>query len=157
MSIETVRAYLAGYGYEEKIIELPESSATVALAAEALHTDPDQIAKTLAFEVGEHPIVVVVAGNRKIDNAKYRHRFSAKAKMISPDALVEKVGHAMGGVCPFAVRDGVEIYLDESLRDWNTVFPACGSGNSAIELSIPELEKLCPSAEWVDVSKKTGQ
>ncbi len=155
MSIENVRGYLKKSGYDTKIIELPQSSATVALAAEALHTDPDRIAKTLAFLVDEKPIVIVVAGMRKIDNAKYRHRFGTKAKMISPDQLPELVGHEMGGVCPFAVKPDVRIYLDESLKDYETVFPACGSSNSAIELKIPELETLAAPCEWVQVSKNS--
>ena len=155
MAIENVREYLKKFGYDSAIIELPQSSATVALAAEALHTDPDRIAKTLAFLVDDHPIVIVVAGNRKIDNAKYRHLFGTKAKMISPDLLSALVGHEMGGVCPFAVKPDVKIYLDESLKDYESVFPACGSSNSAIELKIPELEKLTSPSEWISVSKQS--
>lgn len=156
MSIENVRCCLKKSGYDTKIIELPQSSATVPLAAEALHTDPDRIAKTLAFLVDEKPIVIVVAGMRKIDNAKYRHHFGTKAKMISPDQLPDLVGHEMGGVCPFAVKPDVRIYLDESLKDYETVFPACGSSNSAIELKILELETLASPCEWIQVSKSTA-
>lgn len=153
MSLENVKKYLAPFGYDKKILELPESSATVALAAQALHTQAERIAKTLAFYIEEGPIVVVVAGNCKIDNAKYRHRFGVKAKMIPPAELVQTVGHEMGGVCPFAVNEGVKVFLDDSLKAFQTVFPACGSGNSAIELSIEELEKLSAPCEWVSVSK----
>ena len=153
MSLENVRTFMRERGFESRIIELPQSSATVALAAEALHTDPDRIAKTLAFMVEDRPVVIVVAGNRKIDNAKYRHKFGTKAKMLSPDSLPDLVGHEMGGVCPFALKPGVGVYLDESLRDYATVFPACGSGNSAIELGIDELESLASPSEWIDVSK----
>ncbi len=154
MSFEKVHQYLLPFGYGDKILVFPESTGTVAQAAATLHTAPERIAKTLAFFVEETPVVVVVAGDRKIDNAKYRHTFGKKAKMISPEELMQSVGHEMGGVCPFAVNNGVQVYLDESLKEYSTVFPACGSTNSAIELSIPELERLCPGCKWVDVVKE---
>ena len=153
MSIERVRAYFRSYGIEDRIRELEHSSATVLLAAEALGTEPCRIAKTLSFLVNGSPILIVTAGDARIDNAKYKAFFGAKAKMLSPEEAVELVGHAVGGVCPFAVNDGVTVYLDESLRRFSTVFPACGSGNSAIELTIPELEQYSGCKEWVDVCK----
>lgn len=153
MSIELVRAYFRSYGIENRIQELDHSSATVALAAEALGTEPCRIAKTLSFLVGGSPILIVAAGDARIDNAKYKAFFGAKAKMLSPEEAVELVGHAVGGVCPFAVKPGVTVYLDQSLRRFSTVFPACGSANSAIELTIPELEQYSGYKEWVDVCK----
>ena len=153
MSIELVRAYFRSYGIENRIQELDHSSATVALAAEALGTEPCRIAKTLSFLVGGSPILIVAAGDARIDNAKYKAFFGAKAKMLSPEEAVELVGHAVGGVCPFAVKPGVTVYLDLSLRRFSTVFPACGSANSAIELTIPELEQYSGYKEWVDVCK----
>ena len=153
MSIEKVREYFKGFGMEEKILEFPVSSATVELAAQALGCDPNRIAKTLSFKVGEQCILIVTAGGAKIDNAKYKAFFHAKAKMLTHDEAAELVGHAVGGVCPFAVNEGVRVYLDESLKRFETVFPACGSGNSAIELTIPELEKYSLPAGWVDVCR----
>lgn len=153
MSIEKVRAYFAQFQMEERILEFPVSSATVALAAEALNCEPCRIAKTLSFSVQEEPILIVAAGDAKVDNAKYRHRFGAKAKMLSHDEAAEKIGHAVGGVCPFAVNEGVKVYLDESMRRFETMFPAAGSSNSAIELTIPELEQYSNFTDWVDVCK----
>lgn len=153
MSIERVRAYFRSYGIEDRIRELDHSSATVLLAAEALGTEPCRIAKTLSFLVNGSPILIVAAGDARIDNAKYKAFFGTKAKMLSPEEAVELVGHAVGGVCPFAVNDGVTVYLDQSLRRFSTVFPACGSANSAIELTIPELEQYSGYREWVDVCK----
>lgn len=153
MSLEKVKEYFKAYGIEDKIIELSESSATVELAAHALNTEPCRIAKTLSFMLNDSPILVVTAGDVKIDNAKYRHTFGAKAKMLTADQAAELIGHAVGGVCPFAVNDGVAVYLDESLNKYETVFPACGSSNSAIELTIPELEKCSGYEKWVDVTK----
>ena len=153
MAIEQVRAYFHSYGIEDRIQELDHSSATVALAAEALGTEPCRIAKTLSFLVGGSPILIVAAGDARIDNAKYKAFFGAKAKMLSPEEAMELVGHAVGGVCPFAVKEGVTVYLDQSLRRFPTVFPACGSANSAIELTIPELEQYSGYKEWVDVCK----
>ncbi|MBQ8040615.1 MAG: YbaK/EbsC family protein [Lachnospiraceae bacterium] len=154
MAIEKVRAYFRELGIEEKVQELEESSATVELAALALGTEPGRIAKTLSFMVNENPILIVTAGDVKIDNAKYKKYFGAKAKMLTPDEAVTLIGHAVGGVCPFAVNEGVTVYLDESLKKYETVYPACGSSNSAIELTIPELEKYSLCKEWVDVCKE---
>ena len=153
MSIEKVKAYFAALGMEDRVLEFPVSSATVELAAAALGCEPCRIAKTLSFSVGGAPILIVTAGDVKINNSAYKARFGAKAKMLTPDEAVTLIGHAVGGVCPFAVNEGVTVYLDESLRRFETVFPACGSGNSAIELTIPELEKYSGYADWVDVCK----
>ena len=153
MSIERVRAYFRSYGIEDRIQELDHSSATVLLAAEALGTEPCRIAKTLSFLLNGSPILIVAAGDARIDNAKYKAFFGTKAKMLSPEEAVELVGHAVGGVCPFAVNDSVTVYLDQSLRRFSTVFPACGSANSALELTIPELEQYSDCKEWVDVCK----
>ena len=153
MSIELVRAYFRSYGIENRIQELDHSSATVALAAEALGTEPCRIAKTLSFLVGGSPILIVAAGDARIDNAKYKAFFGSKAKMLSPEEAVELVGHAVGGVCPFAVKPGVTVYLDLSLRRFSTVFPACGSANSAIEMTMPDLERYSGYTAWVDVCK----
>ena len=153
MAIEQVRTYLKQYGVEEKILEFDVSSATVELAAAALNCEPQRIAKTLAFMVDGHAVLVVAAGDAKIDNPKYKAQFGTKAKMLSPNETELLVGHAVGGVCPFAVKEGVEVYLDVSLKRFETVFPACGSANSAIELRIPELEKYSGFASWIDVCK----
>jgi prolyl-tRNA editing enzyme YbaK/EbsC (Cys-tRNA(Pro) deacylase) len=153
MSIDRVKAYFRELGVEDKVQELEESSATVELAAQALGVEPGRIAKTLSFMVDGSPILIVAAGDVKIDNAKYKKFFGAKAKMLTPDEAVTLIGHAVGGVCPFAVNDGVTVYLDESLKKFVTVFPACGSSNSAIELTMEELEKYSLFKEWVDVCK----
>lgn len=153
MSIEKVKVYFAQYGMQERILEFPVSSATVELAAEALHCEPCRIAKTLSFMVGEKPVLIVAAGDTKIDNPKYKAQFGTKAKMLTPEQAESLVGHAVGGVCPFAVQPGVAVYLDASLKRFETVFPACGSSNSAIELTIPELEKYSGYTAWVDVCK----
>lgn len=154
MAIEKVRMYFRERGIEDRVREFDVSSATVELAAEALHCAPQRIAKTLSFMVGEHAILIVAAGDVKIDNAKYKARFGKKAKMLSPEEVETLVGHAVGGVCPFAVNEGVEVYLDVSLKRFETVFPACGSANSAIEFTIPEFEKYSGYASWVDVCKE---
>ena len=143
MSIERARAYLKEFGMEERIMELAESSATVELAAEAL-----------SFLVGEQPILIVAAGDARIDNHKYKTTFGTKAKMIPAAAVEDYIGHAVGGVCPFGIKEGIKVYLDESLKKFETVFPACGSGNSAIELTIPELEQCSGYSEWVNVCKE---
>lgn len=153
MSIEKVRDYFKEYGIEDKILEFPVSSATVELAAKALNTEGCRIAKTLSFSVNDAPILIVTAGDAKIDNKKYKTYFGAKAKMLSFDEVEEKIGHAVGGVCPFAINDGVRVYLDESIKRFPTVFPACGSSNSAIELTPDELEKHSNFIEWIDVCK----
>ena len=155
MSIEKVRDYFNSYGIEDKIQEFDVSSATVELASKALNCEPCRIAKTLSFIVNGNAILIVTAGDMKIDNSKYKAQFSTKAKMLKADEVTELVGHSVGGVCPFAVKDGVKVYLDESLKRFETVFPACGSSNSAIELTIPELEKYSSFESWVDVCKPT--
>ena len=153
MAIEKVREYFQKFGMEDRIQEFDVSSATVELAAQALACQPCRIAKTLSFCVDGNPILIVAAGDAKIDNHKYKTRFGTKAKMLSPDDALTRVGHAVGGVCPFGVKEGVTIYLDTSLKRFDTVFPACGSGNSAIELSIEELEQYSNYTEWVDVCR----
>lgn len=154
MAIDRVKTYFRQYGMEEKVKEFDVSSATVELAAQALSCEPARIAKTLSFMVDGHAILIVAAGDVKIDNHKYKEQFHTKAKMLSPEEAETLVGHAVGGVCPFAVNEGVAVYLDESLKRFETVFPACGSSNSAIELTIPELEKYAQPVQWVDVCKR---
>ena len=153
MSIQRVKEYFRALGMEGRVLELDMSSATVELAAQALGCRPCRIAKTLSFLVEGRPILIVAAGDAKVDNPKYKARFGTKAKMLTPQEAEELVGHAVGGVCPFAVNGGVTVYLDESLKRFETVFPACGSSNSAIELSIPELEKFSGYSGWIDVCK----
>ncbi len=153
MSIDKVREYFRNYGMEERVLEFPVSSATVELAAEALNCEPCRIAKTLSFLVDGKAILIVAAGDAKIDNHKYKERFGTKARMLSPQEVEEMVGHAVGGVCPFAVKEGVTVYLDESMKRFETMFPACGSSNSAIELTIGELEQYSGFDSWVDVCK----
>ncbi|MBP3476489.1 MAG: YbaK/EbsC family protein [Lachnospiraceae bacterium] len=153
MSIERVKAYFKKYNMEQRIIELQESSATVELAAQALGCEPARIAKSLSFMVADKPVLVICAGDVKVDNAKYKAKFGMKAKMLAPDEVENLIGHAIGGVCPFGIKEGVSVYLDESLKRFTTVFPACGSGNSAIELTIPELEQYSGYTEWIDVCK----
>ncbi len=153
MSVERVREHFRKYGIEDKIMEFEASSATVELAALALGVEGKRIAKTLSFKVGEDVVLVVAAGDAKIDNPKYKAFFHTKAKMLSADEAVELVGHAVGGVCPFGVNEGVKVYLDGSLKRFETVFPACGSSHSAIELTCEELEKYSGCIEWIDVCK----
>lgn len=153
MSIERVRNYFSQYGLEDRIQEFSVSSATVELAAEALHTEGKRIAKTLSFMVDDAPILVVAAGDAKIDNGKFKAMFHTKAKMLGFEQVEPLVGHAVGGVCPFGVNAGVKVYLDISLKRFETVFPACGSANSAIELTVPELEQYSGFVSWVDVCK----
>ena len=152
MAIETVKAFFERYGLEDRVQEFGVSSATVELAAQALGCQPCRIAKTLSF-MADGPILIVAAGDAKIDNPKYKARFGTKAKMLTPDEVQALVGHAVGGVCPFGINEGVTVYLDESLKRFEMVFPACGSSNSAIELSIPELEQYSGFESWVDVCK----
>ena len=153
MSIDKVKAYFKIFGMEDQILEFEVSSATVELAAQAVGCEPARICKSLSFKIDERTILILAAGDAKVDNKKYKAYFSAKAKMLSPEQVTELIGHAIGGVCPFGVREGVKIYLDESLKRFETVFPACGSGNSAIEMTIPELEKYSGCECWVDVCK----
>lgn len=153
MSIEKVREYFSSKKIADRILEFNVSSATVDLAAEALNCEPCRIAKSLSFMLNGSAILVVTAGDAKIDNQKYKAQFGAKAKMLAPDETINLIGHAIGGVCPFVVNDNVKIYLDISLKRFNTVFPACGSSNSAIELTISELETYSNYTSWVDVCK----
>ena len=153
MSLERVRQYFKQFKIEDRIKEFNVSSATVELAANALNCNPERIAKTLSFKMGESAILIVCAGDTRVDNKKYKECFNAKAKMLSPDEVKNLIGYEIGGVCPFGVNNGIKIYLDESLKRFETVFPACGSANSAIELSISELEKYSNFTDWVDVCK----
>lgn len=153
MAIDIVREYLRQFGADEKIQEFETSSATVELAAKALGCAPSRIAKSLSFKIEEKAVLIVAAGDAKIDNVKFKAQFGAKAKMLRPDEVEPMIGHAVGGVCPFGICEDVAVYLDESLRRFETVFPACGSSNSAIELTLPELEQYSHSRAWVDVCK----
>jgi prolyl-tRNA editing enzyme YbaK/EbsC (Cys-tRNA(Pro) deacylase) len=153
MSIEKVKAYFEQHAMASRVLEFPVSSATVELAAAALGCEACRIAKTLSFSVNGTPTLIVAAGDAKIDNPRYKATFGTKARMLTPDEAITLIGHAVGGVCPFAVNEGVAVYLDESLRRFETVFPACGSANSAIELTIAELERYAAPVGWVDVCK----
>ena len=153
MAIEKVREYFKKWNMEDRILEFDVSSATVELAAQALHCEGARIAKTLSFHVGDQAILIVTAGDTKIDNAKYKAAFGTKAKMLSFEEVEPLIGHGVGGVCPFGIKEGVKVYLDESMKRFQTVFPACGSANSAIELTIPEMEQYSEYEKWVDVCK----
>ena len=153
MSIERVKSYFEKCGVADRIQEFPVSSATVELAAAALGCEGCRIAKTLSFLVDGGAVLIVAAGDARVDNGKFKAFFHTKAKMLSPQEAADLVGHAVGGVCPFAVNEGVRTYLDISLRRFETVFPACGSANSAIELTLPELERLSQAKAWIDVCK----
>ena len=153
MSIEKVRAYFRPLGLEDKILEFDVSSATVELAAVAVGVEPARIAKTLSFKLPEGCALIVAAGDAKVDNRKYKDFFHTKAKMLTHEEATELIGHAVGGVCPFAVNDGVDVYLDISMKRFATVFPAAGSSNSAVELTCDELEKYSCSKGWVDLCK----
>lgn len=153
MSIEKVKNYFKNFGIEDRIREFDTSSATVELAAAALNCQPERIAKSLSFMHKDRVVIVVTAGDVKVDNKKFKSFFDTKAKMIDKDRVEDLIGHEVGGVCPFALKDGVEVYLDQSLKRFDTVFPACGSSNSAIELRLDELEKYSKYKEWIDVTK----
>ena len=153
MSIERVKQYFEPFGMTDRIREFPVSSATVELAAAALGCEGCRIAKTLSFSVDEAAVLIVAAGDARVDNGKFKAFFHTKARMLSPQEAADLVGHAVGGVCPFGVNEGVSTYLDVSLRRFETVFPACGSSNSAIELTLPELEKYSQAKAWIDVCK----
>ena len=153
MAIDKVKKYFEQYGMEDRILEFEVSSKTVELAAVAVGCEPARIAKSMSFLIDESPIIIVAAGDAKISNSDYKAEFHTKAKMIPFEQVGEIIGHDAGGVCPFAVNDGVEIYLDESLKPFETVFPAAGSGNSAIELTIDELEKYSGYTKWINVCK----
>lgn len=153
MAIDKVREYFKQYGREQDILEFPVSSATVELAAQAVGCEPAHIAKTLSFLLGDEGILIVAAGDAKVDNHKYKETFHTKAKMMTPEQAVELVGHAVGGVCPFGIKPGIKVHLDESLKRFDIVYPACGSANSAVKLTIPELERASACEGWVDVCK----
>lgn len=153
MAIERVREYFRQWNMEDKILEFEVSSATVELAAEAVGVEAKRIAKTLSFQVNDKAILIVAAGDARVDYKKYKAQFNCKAKMLALEDVENAIGHDVGGVCPFGINNGVDVYLDTSLKRFETVFPACGSSNSAIELSIPDLEKYSNCKEWVDVCK----
>ena len=153
MAIEKVKEYFSKYGISDRVREFDVSSATVELAAQALGCEPCRIAKTLSFLADGKAVLIVAAGDAKIDNPKYKAQFGTKAKMLMPDETELMIGHAVDGVCPFGINEGVTVYLDESLKRFSTVFPACGSSNSAIELSVDELERYSGFISWIDVCK----
>lgn len=153
MSIDKARAHLAAVGLDDRIMEFEQSSATVELAAQAVGCEPARIAKTLSFHVGDRIALVLFAGDARIDNRKFKDRFHTKAKMLGADEAEPLIGHGVGGVCPFGVNEGCDVYLDESLRRFDVVYPAAGTAASAVRLAIPELERACAPCEWVDVSK----
>ena len=153
MSIASVRAHFAALGMEERILEFPVSSATVELAAEALHTEGRRIAKTLSFADDGGCMLILFAGDARVDNRRFRERFGIKARMLPSDEVERLTGHAVGGVCPFGVNAGVQVYLDDSLKRFQKVYPACGSSNSAVPLAIGELEACSGSLSWIDVCK----
>ncbi|MBQ3211574.1 MAG: YbaK/EbsC family protein [Oscillospiraceae bacterium] len=154
MSIEKGRAYFRSLGIEDKVMEFDVSSATVELAAQALGVEGARIAKTLSFKTqDEGCMLILAAGDARIDNRKFKDKFHLKAKMLTADEVLEMVGHPVGGVCPFGINEGIPVYLDESLKRFVTVFPAVGSGNSAIELNLDELYEYSKALEWIDVCK----
>lgn len=153
MSKEAVKEYFKQYGMENKILQFEESSATVELAAKAIGCKPEHIAKTLSFKVDNKAILIVMAGDAKIDNSKYKEEFNTKAKMLSLNEVEEMIGHKIGGVCPFGIKEEVKVYLDNSLKRFEHIYPAAGSSNSAIKLSIEELEKYSNYEKWVNISK----
>lgn len=158
MAIEKVKEFFRAQGIEDRVLEFETSSATVELAAQAVGCEPERIAKTLSFHVGDRVALIVAAGDARIDNPKYKAQFATKAKMLKADEAEELIGHAVGGVCPFAVNEGCDVYLDESLRRFDVVYPACGSANSAIGLTLEELEHYAAPVAWVDVCKlPTGE
>ena len=153
MSIDKVKKYLAQYNVEKRIQEFDVSSATVELASKVLNCEPARIAKSLAFMLSDKPIIIVIAGDIKISNSKFKQQFKTNAKMLTSEETEKLVGHKVGGVCPFAINDGVDVYLDISLKNYESVFPACGSSNSAIELTIEELERFSNFKEWIDIGQ----
>jgi prolyl-tRNA editing enzyme YbaK/EbsC (Cys-tRNA(Pro) deacylase) len=153
MSIDKVREFFKRYGLDGKIIEFPTSSATVPLAAEALGVTPARIAKTLSFKKDDSCILIVMAGDAKIDNAKFKSEFSMKARMLTPEEVITLVGHEIGGVCPFGINENIPVYLDISMKRFDTIFPACGSSNSAIEFTCEELFNYSNGVKWIDICK----
>ena len=154
MSLEKAKAYLVEKGYADHVIELEDSSATVQLAAQALGVEPGMIAKTMSFLIGEEAILILTEGTAKVDNRKYKDTFHMKAKMIPFEEVEGWIGHAPGGVCPFGIKEGIKVYLDESLKQFNTVYPAAGNDHSAVKLTIAELEEVAGAVGWVDVCKE---
>ena len=154
MSLEKAKAYLAEKGYADHVIELEDSSATVQLAAQALGVEPGMIAKTMSFLLGDEAILILTEGTAKVDNRKYKDTFHMKAKMIPFEEVEGWIGHAPGGVCPFGIKEGIKVYLDESLKQFNTVYPAAGNDHSAVKLTIAELEEVAGAVGWVDVCKE---
>ena len=154
MSLEKAKAYLAEKGYADHVIELEDSSATVQLAAQALGVEPGMIAKTMSFLIGEEAILILTEGTARVDNRKYKDTFHMKAKMIPFEEVEKWIGHAPGGVCPFGIKEGVKVYLDESLKQFDTVYPATGNNHSAVKLTIAELEEVAGAVGWVDVCKE---
>ena len=152
MSLEAAKAYVQSRGYADRIMEFDVSSATVELAAQAVGTEPERIAKSLTFMVDDHPVMILCAGDAKISNPKYKAFFHKKAKMLTRDEVNDLVGHDVGGVCPFGIKEGVDVYLDGSLKRFDIIYPACGSSSSAVRLSIPELEEISGYLEWIDVT-----
>ncbi len=154
MSVENVKKYLEQFGLDDKVEEFEESSATVELAAHAAGVIPAMIAKTLSFKVDDHAVLIVTSGDTKVDNRKFKDKFGVKAKMLTPDEVVEYTGHAIGGVCPYANPEGkVKVYLDESMKRFDMALPAAGSSASCVRLTIEELERSCPGAKWADICK----
>lgn len=154
MSIEKAKKHLEKYNLSDNVIIFEESTATVELAAEALGVSKDEIAKSLSFDQKGETVIVLLAGQRRVDNKKYKKTFSCKAKMLPANEVEERTGHEMGGVCPFGVKEDVKVFLDESLKDYDFVYPACGGHNTAIKLSIDELEMVSQSKGWVEISSK---
>ncbi len=157
MALEKAKAYLEERGYGDRVMVFDVSSATVELAAKAVGTEPEKIAKSMTFKVNEKPVMIVCAGDGKVNNQKFKDTFHVKAKMLSFDEVHDLIGHDVGGVCPFGINDGVEVYLDESLKRFEYVYPACGSDNSAVKLSVPELEEVSGYLRWVDICKLPEQ
>lgn len=157
MSIERVTAYFQQYGREQDIMQFPVSSATVELAAQALHCEPALIAKTLSFMGSDGPLLIVMAGDKKLDNKKYKANFHTKAKMLKGDEVEQLIGHAIGGVCPFGINDGVKVYLDSTLKRFDYVYPACGSSNSAIKLSVAELFEFSHAQSFIDIAQEPAK
>lgn len=153
MAVERAKAHLRGFGLEDRVMEFDVSSATVELAAIAVGCEPAMIAKTLSFDVDGGAVLIVAAGDARIDNPKYKAQFHTKAKMLAHDEVEAKIGHGVGGVCPFGINEGAQVYLDVSLRRFEIVYPACGSANSAVKLNLDELERASGSLGWIDVCK----
>ncbi len=153
MSLEKAKNYVEKMGFGNRIREFESSSATVELAAIAVGTEPEHIAKSLTFKVGDEPIMIICAGDAKVNNQKYKGLFHTKAKMLSYEEVGQLIGHEVGGVCPFGINEGVKVYLENSLKRFEKIYPACGNAASAVELTPEELGQLVPEAEWIDVCK----